>query len=125
MNMGQLADDIVKNKPRVLIFSLAYFPLVGGAEIAVKEITDRLGGGFDFDLITLGFDRSHASHEVMSQEVKSHEVMGGVSVYRVGGGKLVYPLRALMLALRLHRRKRYRASWSIMAAYAGFAALFF
>ena len=27
---------------RVAIFSLAYSPFVGGAEIAVKEITDRL-----------------------------------------------------------------------------------
>ncbi|MEK7084335.1 MAG: hypothetical protein AAB932_03820, partial [Patescibacteria group bacterium] len=27
---------------RVLIFSTAYLPLIGGAELAVKEITDRL-----------------------------------------------------------------------------------
>ena len=28
---------------RVLIFSLTYHPFVGGAEVAIKEITDRLG----------------------------------------------------------------------------------
>ena len=27
---------------RVLIFSLAYYPHVGGAEVAIKEITDRI-----------------------------------------------------------------------------------
>lgn len=28
---------------KVLIFSTAYLPFVGGAELAIKEITDRLG----------------------------------------------------------------------------------
>ncbi|MBI2466092.1 MAG: glycosyltransferase, partial [Candidatus Sungbacteria bacterium] len=102
-------------KPRVLIFSLAYFPLVGGAEVAIKEITSRLDGVFDFDLITLRFDRSHARHEVM----------GDVSVYRIDGNKIVYPIKAALLALKLHRKKKYKVCWSIMAAYAGFAALFF
>ena len=39
---------------RVLIFSLAYFPdLIGGAEIAVKEITDRITNiEYQFDMIT-------------------------------------------------------------------------
>ena len=41
-----------KRKKRILIFSTAYYPFVGGAEVAVKEITDRLAGDFDFDLIT-------------------------------------------------------------------------
>ena len=36
---------------KVLIFSTAYLPLIGGAEVAVKEITDCIKG-FDFDLIT-------------------------------------------------------------------------
>ncbi|MDP3764364.1 MAG: glycosyltransferase family 4 protein [bacterium] len=102
-------------KPRILIFSLAYFPLVGGAEIAIKEITDRLGDSFDFDLITLRFDRSHADHEVI----------GNVSVYRVKGGKSLFPAKAFFLARRLHREKKYKLIWSIMAAYAGFGALFF
>jgi len=44
---------------RVLIFSLAYYPnLVGGAEVAIKEITDRLGSEYEFDMIVYatGFD---------------------------------------------------------------------
>ena len=36
---------------RVLIYSTAYYPLVGGAEVAVKELTDRLPD-WDFELIT-------------------------------------------------------------------------
>ena len=52
---------------KILIFSTAYFPFVGGAEVAVKEITDRLashgttrpvlgGDGFSFDMITARMD---------------------------------------------------------------------
>jgi len=44
---------------RILIFSTAYSPFMGGAEIATKEITDRLGrSDFCFDMITLRFDRT-------------------------------------------------------------------
>ena len=39
---------------RVLIFSLAYYPHVGGAEIALKEITDEISD-IEFHLITLNF----------------------------------------------------------------------
>ena len=39
---------------KILIFSLVYYPnYVGGAEIAVKELTDRLGSDFEFHMITL------------------------------------------------------------------------
>ncbi len=56
-----------------LIFSLAYYPqLVGGAEVAVKEITDRLGVDFEFDMITLYAGKSR------------FEKIGNVNVYRVG-----------------------------------------
>ena len=43
---------------RVLIFSLAYFPKhVGGAEVAIKEITDRISPqDIEFHMITLRFD---------------------------------------------------------------------
>ncbi len=109
------------SRPRVLIFSLAYFPLVGGAEIAAKEITDRLGSpihssvGVDFDLITLRFDKNHLSKEVMD----------GVNVFRVDASKLFFPIKSAFLARKLHRQNNYQITWSIMAAYAGFGALFF
>ena len=59
---------------RVLIFSLAYFPdLIGGAEIAVKEITDRMNTvDYQFDMITW---RSN-------NQLSKVEKMGNVTVYR-------------------------------------------
>jgi len=39
------------SKPRVLVFTLAYFPFVGGAEVAIKEIIDRLPE-YEFEIIS-------------------------------------------------------------------------
>jgi glycosyltransferase involved in cell wall biosynthesis len=111
-------------KKKILIFSLAYFPLVGGAEVAVKEITDRLSKeGFEFDMVTLRFSRKDPATDIY----------GAVRIYRVGSGipfmmpfcKLMFPFTASFKALRLNLKNKYDSMWSIMANYAGFAALFF
>lgn len=118
-------------KKRILIFSLMYYPLVGGAEIAVKETTDRVAGEtLAFDMITLRYDRA----------LPRVETIGNVTVYRVGFSKkgpgledlvafplylikVFYPLLAFTKALFLHRRNHYDALWAIMS-YAGFPAVF-
>ncbi len=114
---------------RVLIFSIVYYPLyIGGAEVAVKEITDRLGE-IEFDMVTL-----------RGPGEDSRERIGNVNIYRVGqplfsnyksdpGGfpaaKYLYPLLVLLKGASLQRKNKYNATWSIMANYAGFAALLF
>ena len=67
-----MADN---QESRILIFSSAYFPLVGGAEVAVKEITQRLPD-WQFDLITAKIKSGLADFEKM----------GNVNIYRVGFG---------------------------------------
>jgi glycosyltransferase involved in cell wall biosynthesis len=99
---------------RVLIFSLAYYPVEGGAEIAVKEITNRISD-IEFDLITLSFDETHPAQEKV----------GSVNVYRVDSSKTLFPFAAYKLAKRLHQERPYDAIWAIMANWAGLAALFF
>ena len=59
---------------RVLILITAYLPQVGGSELAIKNITDRLPG-ISFDLIT----------SRPSKKLPEYERMGSVNVYRVGG----------------------------------------
>lgn len=126
-----LKNNNEKSK-RILIFSLTYEPFIGGAEIAVNEITERLPQ-YEFDMITLRLDSS----------LPRFEKMGNVSVYRIGLtsrkiskssgnikfplslNKLFFPLMATWKAMFLHRHRKYNAIWAIMAAYAGFAALFF
>ncbi len=119
---------------KVLIFSLAYGPRFwGGAEIAVKEITDRIAPeNISFDMITLRFD------SVLPREEK----MGNIFIHRIGfsakkpdvkdlssfpllANKYLFPFLAFWKAVALHRENRYNATWAIMANYAGFAALFF
>lgn len=116
---------------KILIFSVAYHPFVGGAEVAIKELTDRLAG-FQFDLITLRFDK----------KLPKFERIGNVNVYRLGFGidspkmsdlielplslnKYLFPFLAYRKAVKLHKKNQYDAVWSMMANYAGFAALFF
>src|SRR3989344_623876 len=60
-------------KARVLILTTAYLPQMGGSELAIKNITDRLPE-ICFDLIT---SRPH-------KDLPAREKMGNVSVYRVG-----------------------------------------
>ncbi|HRY52897.1 MAG TPA: glycosyltransferase family 4 protein [Candidatus Portnoybacteria bacterium] len=105
---------------KILIFSTAYFPLIGGAEVAVKEITDRLGEDFYFDLICAR----------IKKELLPQEKFGRITVYRVGWGlgkidKFLLPWQGARLAAKLHQEKNYSAIWAIMASFGGLAALFF
>lgn len=118
---------------RILIFSLAYYPrFVGGAEAAIKEITDRIPpSDCEFDMITLRFDA----------KLPRFEPVGAVNVYRIGPAlsgitlaqlasfpwyliKVWYPIGAFFKALALHRARHYDALWSMMT-YMGFPAVLF
>lgn len=102
------------SKPRVLIFSTAYFPFVGGAEIAIKEITDRLTD-YDFDLITVNF----------GSECLPIETIGRVTIYRVGRGalgKFLLPIWGTLKARQLSRTRNYHFLWAMMASQAGITA---
>ena len=63
----------MSQKSRVLILTTAYLPQVGGSELAIKNITDRLPGIY-FDLIT----------SRPSKNLPEYEKIGNVNVYRVG-----------------------------------------
>ncbi|MCK4918274.1 MAG: glycosyltransferase family 4 protein [Candidatus Pacebacteria bacterium] len=101
---------------RILIFSTAYYPFVGGAEIAIKEITDRVKG-LDFDMITARIDR----------KLPKKEKIGNVLVYRLGVGipkfdKLLLAFLGGFYAQKLQKQNKYSAIWAVMASYGGFAA---
>lgn len=93
---------------RVLIFSLAYYPLVGGAEAAIKEITDRVRD-IQFDMVTMRFDRAHPSFEAF----------GNVHIHRVGNNgsywnKILFIPRAALMAAKLNRKEKYDKFWAMM-----------
>ena len=102
---------------KILVFSVAFHPFIGGAEIAVKEITDR-NPDIEFHLVTVNLD---------GKQLKEEKI-GNVFVYRVGSGslgKLFFPFFGLVKGLSLHSKHTFSATWSILAGYSGFAALFF
>lgn len=109
-----------ERQKRILIFSTAYYPFVGGAEVAVKEITDRLSSNFEFDLITAKLDK----------KLKNFEKVGCVNVYRLGVGipfldKIFLPITGAILALKLSRSKKYFCIWGIMVTFASGAGYIF
>ena len=119
---------------RILIFSLVYYPNhIGGAEVAIKEITGRIPPSeIEFDMVTLRLD----------SRLPKFERIGNVNIYRVGWAgkqrtssdslpwylhlnKYAMLWSAFRKASALHRERKYDATWSLMATYNSFAALFF
>ncbi|MBI5222632.1 MAG: glycosyltransferase family 4 protein [Candidatus Magasanikbacteria bacterium] len=100
-------------KKRILIFSTAYFPFVGGAEVAVKEITGRITD-VGFVMITSKLD----------PKLPRVEKVGNIEVHRMGKGNCWDKYRLIWQGPRYASNLgHFNAIWGIMASYAGFAAL--
>jgi glycosyltransferase involved in cell wall biosynthesis len=106
------------SKKRILIYSTAYFPLVGGAEVAIKEIADRLYE-YEFVMVTAKLDR----------KLPSVEKIGNVEVHRVGYGtkfdKIYLAIFGGSFGKKMHMKKSFDLVWAMMASFGGFAALSF
>ena len=108
---------------KILILSLAYFPKhVGGAEVAIKEITDRIAPeDIEFHMVTLALEKG----------LPKEEKIGNIIVHRVGFGntgilnKFLFQFLAAWKSLSLHRIHRYDALWAVMAHSAGVPAALF
>jgi glycosyltransferase involved in cell wall biosynthesis len=116
----------MNEKKRILIFSTAYLPFVGGAEIAIKEITSRLGNDFEFDLITAKLHRTLRAKGGIKKLVRQERV-GNVNVYRLGIGvplidKFLLPFWGAIKAWKLEKRANCSHFWVVMVSYAGGAA---
>jgi glycosyltransferase involved in cell wall biosynthesis len=112
------------NPKKILIFSLGYYPEpVGGAEVAIKEITDRVSPDeIQFHMVALGYDK----------KTPRIEKVGNVTVHRIGFSRnnvavpdmKKFPLHynkhlflfwAPFKALSLHKKFHFNASWAMMA----------
>ncbi|OJI07334.1 hypothetical protein BK004_01210 [bacterium CG10_46_32] len=104
---------------RIALFSVTYDPFIGGAEVAIKEITNQLNE-YEFDLFTAR----------LSARLPHEERIGHINVYRLGSGrpfldKFLYPWRAFRLAAQLHAKNPYHLVHAVIATYAGLGALLF
>lgn len=119
---------------KILILSLGYYPnLIGGAEVAVKEITDRIDPNeISFDLICLRFDKN----------LPHTEKIGNVMVHRIGLtankptvvdikkmplhlNKPLFQFLAALKAHQLHKKNHYDGIWAMMAHSCGVPAAIF
>lgn len=96
---------------RILIFSTAYLPHIGGAEVAIDEITKRIDS-FEFELITAKLDPT----------LKSEEKIGNVLVHRIGIGnrfdKFFLPIIGTMRVFSIMRDRKIDAFWGVMVSFA-------
>lgn len=116
---------------KILIFSLNYYPrFIGGAEVAIKEITDRIPPEeIEFHMVTLRFDSN----------LPKVEKIGNVLVHRIGFttknpdiadlkkwplklNKYYFQFFAARAAGRLHKKYHYGATWAMMAHSTGIPA---
>lgn len=118
------------SKPKILIFSLGYYPKhIGGAEVAIKEITNRLGNEFEFHLLCNRYDST----------LPKTEQLGNVTVHRIGLtttnpsmadlrklplhlNKILYQFSAFWHAKRLHKKHNFDLVWGMMAHATGVPA---
>lgn len=101
----------MEQKQYILIFSTAYLPFIGGAELAIKDITDRIHD-FTFILITAR----------LRHDLPQREHVGNVEIFRVGIGvplvdKLLSPFLASWCVYRIARREHIKLFWSVMVSY--------
>lgn len=104
---------------KVLIFTTAYHPYIGGAELAVAEITKRLSSGNIFFLITYRFSRNDPAFEERD----------GMEIYRLGFGTVLdrwflFPILAFFKALQIHKKHKVDLLWAVMVTYASIGAYF-
>ncbi len=81
--------------------------------MAIKEITDRLAGDFDFDLLTVK----------AREDLPDVEKIGAVTIYRVGVGslaldKLLLPFLGALKIRELQKTKNYFCFWAMMVTWA-------
>ena len=104
----------MQEKSKILILSSAYLPLIGGSELAIKNITERLLD-FEFDLITARLDKETAEYERISN----------VSMFRVGGSlslatfilpKMLLPILTFFQAVKLLKKNKYIATHAYQAS---------
>jgi glycosyltransferase involved in cell wall biosynthesis len=117
---------------KVLIFSLSYYPKhVGGAEVAIKEKTDRIKD-VEFHMVTLRYDSMLPKVERVGNVLvhrigfaRPNPTMADLKRFPLHYNKLLFQFLAALKALMLHRKHRYDAVWAMMVHSCGVPAAVF
>ncbi len=109
---------------RILIFSLNYYPrFIGGAEVAIKEITDRIPAEeIEFHVVTLRFDAKLPKVEQIGKTlvhrigfVANNPGIADLKKFPLHLNKYYFQLAAYFKARELHKKYRYDGTWAMMA----------
>jgi glycosyltransferase involved in cell wall biosynthesis len=111
---------VLQAKPRILILSTAYLPLIGGSELAIHHLAQRMTE-FDFDLVTTRHDDSSLVMEQVGH-VRVFRAGGRFSRFALGVPKVLAPVAMAVTAYRLARTHRYQVLHAYQASQAGGAA---
>lgn len=119
---------------KILIFSLAYYPkFIGGAEVAIKEITNRINNDdYEFHMVTLRFDSALPIEEKIDNVIIhrigltiSNPSMSDLRKFPLHLNKLVFQFSAFFKAISLHRKYKFDGVWAMMAHSCGVPATLF
>ncbi|MFZ1987947.1 MAG: glycosyltransferase family 4 protein [Minisyncoccia bacterium] len=119
---------------KVLIFSLNYYPrFIGGAEVAIKEITDRISPEeIEFHLITNRFDSTLPKEEKIGNVTvhrigltKNNPSMGDLRKFPLQLNKILFQFTAAWKAHLLNRKYHFDGTWAMMAHSCGVPAAIF
>ena len=118
-------------KKRILLFTIAYKPYIGGAEIAIEELVKRMPD-IHFDIITPRYSATIPAVEI-DENVTIHRVGWTTKKpvknmklgFFVGLNKIFFPLTSCLYIRKIKKEKEFDIVWSMMANYAGFATLFY
>ncbi|MHB9019338.1 MAG: glycosyltransferase family 4 protein [Minisyncoccota bacterium] len=117
----------------IALFTLAYAPFEGGAEIAAREIVSRLKSqnftifAYKFNRDWLSFEKSNNYNIVrvgLGKTIKTSK-NGTKKYYGRIWDKISYIYKAWQEAEKIHRHKRFEVIWALMASYGGIVALIF
>ncbi len=103
------------NKPKIVIFSAFYSPYMSGAELFVKEVTERLADKYEFWIIT-----SRLSPKLNPLEIKEKYIIRRVGLGFIGD-KFLFTFLAPLVALSY----KPKITHAIMESYAGIALWLF
>ncbi|RJQ36824.1 glycosyltransferase [Candidatus Parcubacteria bacterium] len=105
-------------KPAVLVFTTAYHPYIGGAEIAIEHVARRLASEYRFFIITARMNRDLAPMQFREEGV----------IVRVGLGtrydKFLLPFWGTIKVLGMMRRTKPAFFWPVMVNWSGLIPYF-
>ena len=100
---------------RIIIFTTAFHPFIGGSEIAIEDVTNQLSEFF-FDIIT----------PLRQKGLASYELRGNVAIHRLGFGSLIdkyiFPILGYLKGTQLIRKHNISILHAYQASHAAGAA---